>query len=66
MEDALLMLEFEDNDPSLVPSGYIYSKTYRHRIRFFGLENLIEKLNRIYYFLGLSPGSFRLSGEFSY
>ena len=70
MEDALLMLEFEDNAPSLVPSGYIYSKTYRHRIRFFGLENLIEKLNRIYYFLGLSqdpsgyPGSFHIDEKF--
>lgn len=64
------MLEFSNGDSSLVPSGYIYSKTYGHRIRFFGLENLIEKLNRIYYLLGVSqdpsgyPGSFHIDQKF--
>lgn len=52
--DTLLMLEFEQQDAQLVPMGQIYSISYGQRLSFYGLENLVEKLERIYELLGIS------------
>ena len=70
MKDTLLMVEFHDHHQSLMPCGYIYSRTYKHRLSFLGLENLTEKINRIYYLLGISddpseyPGNFEMDRPF--
>ena len=38
----------------MVPRGWIYSIRYGHKLSFYGLENLVEKVNRIYYLLEFS------------
>lgn len=68
--DPLLMLEFLNEAAQLVPRGWIYSIRYGHKLSFYGLENLVEKVNRIYYLLEFSetttdyPGSFLADGRF--
>ena len=54
IKDSMLMLEFDDQEAQLVPSGHLYSMWYGHRLSFYGLENLMEKMNRIYYLMEIS------------
>ncbi|HIQ99138.1 MAG TPA: hypothetical protein IAB23_05615 [Candidatus Scybalocola faecavium] len=54
IKDSMLMLEFDDQEAQLVPSGHLYSMWYGHRLSFYGLENLMEKMKRIYYLMEIS------------